>query len=215
MYLKIFYYTIFIYIILFVSIEENKAYSYELMAEGGYSKVKLGGTSLTGENASLRCYFYPGSSDTFMLLLGAGARAEMTHASSSDTTNGNSSSIISKYKVIQLGGDIGFKIVPTNWLNLYAVVSINISPFAAYENDIAVNGSSGQANPTVNSDYNIGASFKASINLTNNFAIGASFFLARGVADYGNSSYNGVMLSGSSGGYSILNFNAIISYLFY
>ncbi|BBH52819.1 hypothetical protein [Fluviispira sanaruensis] len=205
------FYFIIILLNLYIALcPERNVYASELMAEGGYSKVTFGENTFEGENASLRIYFFPGSAKTFQFLLGLGVRGEMTQGSQSTSTY----SYTSKYSIFQVGGDVGFKINPTNWLNLYTVISLNISPYAAYENDLTVGGSTQELNPNVNSDWNIGASFKASVNLSNRFAIGGSILAARGVSNYADETYNNVTISGSSGGYNILNYNIIISFLF-
>ncbi|WP_186643623.1 hypothetical protein [Fluviispira vulneris] len=210
MQLRKFYLIIILLSLYFALSLERNIYSSELMVEGGYSKVTFGESTFEGENASLRVYFFPGSGNTSQFLLGLGVRGEMTQGSTSTTTYTSSS----KYSIFQVGGDAGFKIKPADWINLYTIISLNISPYAAYENDLTVGGSSQAINPTVNSDWNIGASFKASINLSNRFAIGGSVFVARGVSNYADATFNNVTVSGSSGGYNILNYNIIISYLF-
>ena len=182
----------------------------DIMGSGGYSTYpNFGSSNFKGWNAGAKI-LVTDSPSTFDWVYGGGFRYENVKADNSDS----GVSISSTITTFQLGGDIGFKIMPIKEISLYALGSLYIGVYNNYSNTITFNGSSGTVNPSVNSNWNIGIGGTGLFNVTPDFGIGAGIYVARGAMSYSDTTSNGYTSKGSSGGYNIYNYNLVACYSF-
>ncbi len=182
----------------------------DIMGSAGYSTYpNFGSSNFKGWNAGAKVLFTD-SPSTFDWVGGGGFRYENVKADYSDSGVTGSSTITT----FQLGGDFGFKIMPIKEISLYALGSLYFGVYNSYANTITYSGISTSVNPSVNSNWNIGIGGTGLYNVTPDFGIGAGIYVARGVMSYGDSTYNGYIIKGSSGGYNIYNYNLVASYSF-
>lgn len=180
----------------------------DILGSTGYSSYSdFGGSSFNGWNAGVKALITD-SSSTIDWVFGGGFKYESVKSNTSDSIV-NSSSTISTF---QLGGDIGFKIMPINALSLYALASLYFGVYNSYSASITIGNTSGTVNPAINSNWNIGVGGMGLYNVTPEFGVGAGVYVARGVIDYSESTFNNYKVKGSSGGYNIINYNLVISY---
>ncbi|WGL59280.1 hypothetical protein QEJ31_12180 [Pigmentibacter sp. JX0631] len=180
----------------------------DILGSAGYSNYPdFGGSSFNGWNAGAKALITD-SPSTIDWVFGGGFRYESVKSSTSDYIASSSSTI----STFQLGGDIGFKIMPINALSLYALASLYIGVYNSYSASITIGNTSGTVNPAVNSNWNIGVGGIGMYNVTPEFGVGAGIYVARGIMDYSESTFNNYKVKGSSGGYNIMNYNLVVSY---